>query len=114
MSVIETIEAIRSGLMWICLSALAVIAVGIVGTWLYRGVASAMRRPLSVARITAFLAVSAFCVIRVGAKFLMSPPSTGGAPVVPVMQSPATGEMLVVLVSAMRGTWKVKNEKCNV
>ncbi len=88
MSVLETIEAIRSGLMWIGLSALAVIAVGIVGTWLYRGVASAMRRPLSVARITAFLAVSAFCVIRVGAKFLMPPPSTGGTPVVPVVVTP--------------------------
>ena len=88
MSVLETIAAIRSGLMWIGLSALAVIAVGIVGTWLYRGVASAMRRPLSVARITAFLAVSAFCVIRAGAKFLMPPPSTGGTPVVPVVVTP--------------------------
>ncbi len=37
MSVIETIEAIRSGLMWIGLSALAAIAVGVVGAWLYRG-----------------------------------------------------------------------------
>ena len=43
MSVIETIEAIRSGLMWIGLSALAAIAVGVVGAWLYRGVASVMR-----------------------------------------------------------------------
>ena len=88
MSVIETIEAIRSGLICVGLSALAAIAVGIVGTWLYRGVASAMRRPLSVARITAFLAVSAFCVIRVGAKFLMPPPSTGGTPVAPVVVMP--------------------------
>ncbi len=98
MSVIETIDALRNGLMWIGLSALAVIAVGVVGAWMYRGVASAMRRPLSVARITAFLAVSAFCVIRVGAKFLMPPPSTGGTPVVPVMQSPAAGETPVVPV----------------
>ena len=96
MSIIETIEAVRSGLMWIGLSALAAIAVGIVCTWLYRGVASAMRRPLAVARIIAFVAVSAFCVIRGGAKFLMPPPSTGGTPVVPVMQSPATGGTPVV------------------
>ena len=82
------IDAVKNGLMWIGLSALAVIAVGIVGTWLYRGVASAMRRPLSVARITAFLAVSAFCVIRGGAKLLMPPPSTGGTPVVPVVVTP--------------------------
>ena len=88
MSVIETIDAVKNGLMWIGLSALAAIAVGIVGTWLYRGVTSAMRRPLSVARITAFLAVSAFCVIRVGAKFLMPPPSTGGTPVAPVVVMP--------------------------
>ena len=96
MSVLETIEAIRSGLMWICLSALAAIAVGVVGAWLYRGVASAMRRPLAVARLAAFVAFSAFCVIRVGAKFLMPPPSTGGTPVVPVMQSPATSGTPVV------------------
>ena len=96
MSIIETIEAVRSGLMWIGLSALAAIAVGVVGAWLYRGVASAMRRPLAVARIIAFVAVSAFCVIHVGAKFLMPPPSTGGTPVVPVMQSPVTGGTPVV------------------
>ena len=88
MSVIETIEAIRSGLMWIGLSALAAIAVGVVGAWLYRGVASAMRRLLTVARIVAFVVVSAFCVIRGGAKFLMPPPSTGGTPVVPVVVTP--------------------------
>ena len=98
MSVIETIEAIRSGLMWIGLSTLAAFAVGIVGAWLYRGVASIMRCPLAVARIVAFVAVSAFCVIRGGAKFLMPPPSTGGTPVVPVMQSPATGGTPVVPV----------------
>ena len=92
MSVIETIDALRNGLMWIGLSALAVIAVGIVGKWLYRGVASAMRRPLSVARITAFWAVSAFCVIRVGAKFLMPPPSTGGTPVAQVVGRAVLGE----------------------
>ena len=40
MSVIETIEAIRSGLMWIGLSALAAIAVGVVGAWLYRSARS--------------------------------------------------------------------------
>ena len=90
-SVLETIEAIRSGLMWIGLSALAAIAVGVVGAWLCRGVASAMRRPLAVARLAAFVAFSAFCVIRGGAKFLMPSPSTGGTPVVPVMQSPTAG-----------------------
>ena len=40
MSVIETIEAIRSGLMWICLSALAAIAAGVIGAWLYRSASS--------------------------------------------------------------------------
>ena len=88
MSVIETIGTIRNGLMWIGLSALAAIAVGVVGAWLYRGVASAMRRPLAVARLAAFAAFSAFCVIRVGAKFLMPPPSTGGTPVVPEVVTP--------------------------
>ena len=90
------IDAVKNGLMWIGLSALAAIVVGVVGAWLCRGVASAMRRPLAVARIISFVAVSAFCVIRGGAKFLMPPPSTGGTPVVPVMQSPATGETPVV------------------
>ena len=70
--------------MWTGLWVLAAIAVGVVGAWLYRGVAPAMRRPLTVARLAAFVAVSAFCVIRGGAKFLMPPPSTGGTPVVPV------------------------------
>ena len=51
-----------------------------------------------MARIVAFVAVSAFCVIRGGAKFLMPPPSTGGTPVVPVMQFPAAGETPVVPV----------------
>ena len=88
MSVVETIEAFEDGLMWIGLSALAAIAVGVVGAWLYRGVASAMRRLLTVARIVAFVVVSAFCVIRGGAKFLMPPPSTGGTPVVPVDVTP--------------------------
>ena len=88
MSVIETIEAIRSGLMWICLSALAAIAADVIGAWLRREVASAMRRLLTVARTAAFVAVSAFCVIRGGAKFLMPPPSTGGTPVVPVVVTP--------------------------
>ena len=40
MSVIETIEAVRSGLMWIGLSALAAIAVGVVGAWLCRSASS--------------------------------------------------------------------------
>ena len=88
MSAIETIEAIRSGLVWIGLSALAALAAGVVGAWLYRGVASVMRCPLAVARIIAFVAVSAFCVIRGGAKFLMPPPSTDGTPVVPVVVTP--------------------------
>ena len=88
MSVVETIEAFEDGLMWIGLSALAAIAVGVVGAWLYRGVASAMRRLLTVARIVAFVVVSAFCVIRGGAKFLMPPPSTGGTLVVPVVVTP--------------------------
>ena len=96
MNVLEGIEAFKDGLMWICLSALAAIAVGVVGAWLYRGVASAMRRPLAVARLAAFVVVSAFCVIRGGAKFLMPPPTTGGTPVVPVMQSPATSGTPVV------------------
>ncbi|MBR0068225.1 MAG: hypothetical protein IJQ00_11565, partial [Kiritimatiellae bacterium] len=90
------IDAVKDGLMWIGLSALAAIVVGVVGAWLCKGVASAMRRPLAVARIIAFVAVSAFCVIRGGAKFLMPPATTGGTPVVPVMQSPATGETPVV------------------
>ena len=96
MNVLEGIEAFKDGLMWICLSALAAIAVGVVGAWLYRGVASAMRRPLAVARLAAFVVVSAFCVIRGGAKFLMPPPTTGGTPVVPVMQSPATSGTPVI------------------
>ena len=87
MSVVETIEAIRSGLMLVCLWVLAAFAVSVVGAWMYRGVASVMRCPMTVARIVAFVAVSAFCVIRGGAKFLMPPPSTDGTPVVPVMQS---------------------------
>ena len=92
MSVIETIEAIRSGLVWIGLSALAAFAVSVVGAWMYRGVASVMRCPMTVASITAFLAVSAFCVIRVGAKFLMPPPSTGGTPVAQVVGRAVLGE----------------------
>ena len=84
--------------MWIGLSALAAIAVGVVGAWLYRGVASAMRRLLTVARIIAFAVVSAFCVLRGGAKFLMPPPSTGRTPGVQVAQSPATGGTPVVPV----------------
>ena len=40
MSVIETIEAFKSGLMWICLSALAAIAVGVIGAWLCRSARS--------------------------------------------------------------------------
>ena len=90
------IDAVKNGLMWIGLSALAALAAGVVGAWLYRGVASVMRCPLAVARIVAFVAVSAFCVIRGGAKFLMPPPSTGGTPVAPVMQSLATGGTPVV------------------
>ena len=85
MNVLEGIEAFKDGLMWICLSALAAIAVGVVGAWLCRGVASARRRLLTVARIIAFAVVSAFCVLRGGAKFLMPLPSTGGTPVVPVV-----------------------------
>ena len=85
MRVIETREAIRSGLMWIGLSALAAIAAGVVGACLYRGVTSVMRRLMTVIRLAAFVAVSAFCVIRGGAKFLMPSPSTGGTPVVPVV-----------------------------
>ena len=115
MSAIETIEAIRSGLVWIGLSALAAFAVSVVGAWMYRGVASVMRCPMTVARITAFLAVSAFCVIRVGAKFLMPPPSTGGTPVVPVMQSPAAGETPVVPVvvtpEEIAQGWRQHDEK---
>ena len=85
MNVLEGIEAFKDGLMWICLSALAAIAVGVVGAWLCRGVASATRRLLTVARIIAFAVVSAFCVLRGGAKFLMPLPSTGGTSVVPVV-----------------------------
>ena len=40
MSVIETIETLKSGLMWIGLSALAAIAVGVVGAWMYRSACS--------------------------------------------------------------------------
>ena len=36
MSVLETIEVFKDGLMWIGLSALAAIAVGVVGAWLCR------------------------------------------------------------------------------
>ena len=67
MNVQGLIEALKSGLMWICLSALAAIAVGVVGAWLCRGVASATRQLLTVERNVAFVAVSAFCVIRGGA-----------------------------------------------
>ena len=85
MNVLEGIDALKSGLMWVGLSALAAIAVGVVGAWLCRGVAFATRRLLTVARIIAFAVVSAFCVLRGGAKFLMPLPSTGGTPVVPVV-----------------------------
>ena len=77
MNVLEGIDALKNGLMWVALSALAAIAVGVVGAWLCRGVASATRRLLTVARIAAFAVVSEFCVIRGGAKFLMPLPSTG-------------------------------------
>ena len=40
MNVQGLIEALKSGLMWICLSALAAIAVGVVGAWLYRSARS--------------------------------------------------------------------------
>ena len=53
---------------------------------------------MTVVRIAAFVAVSAFSVMRGGAKFLMPPPSTGGTPVVPVVQSPATGGTPVIPV----------------
>ena len=43
MSVVETIEAFEDGLMWIGLSALAAIAVGVVGAWLCRSARSANR-----------------------------------------------------------------------
>ena len=82
------IDAVKNGLMWIGLSALAALAAGVASAWLYRGVASVMRCPLAVARIAAFVAVSAFCVIRGGAKFLMPQPSTGGPPVVPEVVTP--------------------------
>ncbi|MBQ8113227.1 MAG: hypothetical protein IJ146_08470 [Kiritimatiellae bacterium] len=85
MNVLEGIDALKNGLMWVGLSALAAIAVGVIGAWLCRGVASATRRLLTVARIIAFAVVSAFCVLRGGAKFLMPLPSTGGTPVVPVV-----------------------------
>ena len=88
MNVLEGIDALKNGLMWVGLSALAAIAVGVVGAWLCRGVASATRRLLTVARIIAFAVVSAFCVLRGGAKFLMPLPSTGGTPVVPVVVTP--------------------------
>ena len=117
MSVLENIDAIRSGLMWIGLSALAAIVVGVVGVWLCRGVASVMRCPLAVARIAAFVAVSAFCVIRGGAKFLMPPPSTGGTPVVPVMQSPAAGETpvapVVVTPEEIAQGWRLESVTTN-
>ena len=70
MNVLEGIDALKNGLMWVGLSALAAIAVGVVGAWLCRGVASATRRLLTVARIIAFAVVSAFCVLRGGAKVL--------------------------------------------
>ena len=63
MNVLEGIDALKNGLMWVGLSALAAIAVGVVGAWLCRGVASATRRLLTVARIIAFAVVSAFCVV---------------------------------------------------
>ena len=85
MNVLEGIDALKNGLMWVGLSALAAIAVGVIGAWLCRGVASATRRLLTVARIIAFAVASAFCVLRGGAKFLMPLPSTGGTPVVPVV-----------------------------
>ena len=85
MNVLEGIDALKNGLMWVGLSALAAIAVGVIGAWLCRGVASATRRLLTVARIIAFAVVSAFCVLRGGAKFLMPLPSTGGTPVAPVV-----------------------------
>ena len=40
MNVLEGIEAFKDGLMWICLSALAAIAVGVVGAWLCRSARS--------------------------------------------------------------------------
>ena len=50
MSLQEIIESFRTGLMLTGLWVLAAIAVGVVGAWLYRGVAPAMRRPLTVAK----------------------------------------------------------------
>ena len=44
MSVIETIEAFKDGLMWIGLSALAAIAAGVVGVWIYRSAQCAWAR----------------------------------------------------------------------
>ena len=41
MNVLEGIDALKNGLMWVGLSALAAIAVGVIGAWLCRGVASA-------------------------------------------------------------------------
>ena len=40
MNVLEGIDALKNGLMWVGLSALAAIAVGIIGAWLYRSARS--------------------------------------------------------------------------
>ena len=66
MSVIETIEAFKSGLMWLCLSALAAIAVGVVGAWLCRSarsVAAWVWRSRSWFEKGVLLGVFSFCVV---------------------------------------------------
>ena len=66
MSVIETIEAFKSGLMWICLSALAAIAVGVVGAWLYRSARSVVAwawRSRSWFEKGVLIGLLSFCVV---------------------------------------------------
>ena len=78
MNVLEGIEAFKDGLMWICLSALAAIAVGVVGAWLYRSahsVAAWVWRSRSWFEKGVLIGLLSFCVVFGGDKMR----SGGGA-----------------------------------
>ena len=66
MNVLEGIEAFKDGLMWICLSALAAIAVGVVGAWLCRSARSVVAwawRSRSWFEKGVLIGLLSFCVV---------------------------------------------------
>ena len=66
MNVQEGIEAFKDGLMWIGLSALAAIAVGVVGAWLYRSARSVVAcvwRSRSWFEKGVLIGLLSFCVV---------------------------------------------------